>query len=626
MVRRCLCLLLFMGAPVVLASLCWISTAPIVVRAAPQTLPGTWHVLYAAPGDANYSFGPKFGDFNNLSVAGSEPGATFVVTYNGFSAEAQAAFQAAVNIWANTISSPFPIRINATFTSLDSGVLGSTRASVLCLTNSGAPNTYYVMALAHKIDGNSSCGTGLVSHEMEASFNSNFANWDFGTGGIGVSGRYNFMTVVLHEIAHGLGVTGSFTSQGGVARLNSLPFIYDRFSISGDGRHLLEFPQPSTDLHAQLIADNTYLNGTSSTAANGGQNVKLETHHFTEFYRVTSDNGWRQGSSYSHIDDIHYTATPNGLMTWALGTNEVYTDPGPIVKGMLRDLGWTLAGSGPPEIVSPAPGSELTSTTVTFHGAHASGDILHWLTIGTEPGALNVFSGEMPDHTVTVSGLPARGPIWVRYWTLFAEGWESRDHAYMMNAGTSSAPSIVSPEPGSTITNSTATFTGAHLPSDSFHWLTVGHMPGGEDFWSQGMSEGESMVVSGLPASGTIWVRYWTLSDGEWNFQDHTYTMAVAAVAPAPAPAPPILWPETGTTLESTTVRFYGGHTIYDFQHWLQVGDTQGSGNIADHDLGHPDVFDVSGLPAHGVVWLRYWTKFDDGWDFADHYYYMNVP
>jgi hypothetical protein len=40
---------------------------------------------------------------------GTAAKATFIVTYNGFSPAAQKSFQAAVDIWANLISSPVPI-------------------------------------------------------------------------------------------------------------------------------------------------------------------------------------------------------------------------------------------------------------------------------------------------------------------------------------------------------------------------------------------------------------------------------------------------------------------------------------------------------------------------------------
>jgi hypothetical protein len=47
---------------------------------------------------------------NNL-----DPCSTFIVTYTGFTAEAEAAFQFAVDIWSNNIESSVPIRVDANF-------------------------------------------------------------------------------------------------------------------------------------------------------------------------------------------------------------------------------------------------------------------------------------------------------------------------------------------------------------------------------------------------------------------------------------------------------------------------------------------------------------------------------
>src|SRR5688500_6976777 len=47
--------------------------------------------------------------------------AQFEVSYNGFSPEAQAVFQYAVNIWAAQLSSPMPIRVRASWEPLGTG-------------------------------------------------------------------------------------------------------------------------------------------------------------------------------------------------------------------------------------------------------------------------------------------------------------------------------------------------------------------------------------------------------------------------------------------------------------------------------------------------------------------------
>jgi hypothetical protein len=65
--------------------------------------------------------------------------ATFIVTYNGFTPQAQAAFQAAVDVWASQISSTVPIRITANWIALPPGVLGSAGAVDLVRDFPGAP-------------------------------------------------------------------------------------------------------------------------------------------------------------------------------------------------------------------------------------------------------------------------------------------------------------------------------------------------------------------------------------------------------------------------------------------------------------------------------------------------------
>jgi len=316
-----------------------------VATSQPQTLTPPMDVLYAMPGDLNYSYGPKGDALRSLTAGEHVAGATFQVTYNGFSAEAQAAFQAAVNIWASTITSPAPIRVVANWTPLGSGILGSAGATVGCTVSGGVASTFYAAALADKINGSAFCASlGGQTAEINASFNSSFTNWEFGTSGTGVSGKYNFMTVVLHEVGHGLGFFGRFTSSGGIGNLGSSnPYIYDRFAVAGvSGTSLLNIARPSAELHAQLTSNNTYWNGTNQS------NAKLETQNFTTRYGISSDNGWLQGSSYSHVDYDTYAGTPNGLMAWALNSNTVYTDVGPVTKNIFKDEGWTIGAATTP--------------------------------------------------------------------------------------------------------------------------------------------------------------------------------------------------------------------------------------------------------------------------------------
>src|SRR4051794_4001500 len=151
-----------------------------------RALPGPMDVLVAAPGNRNYAYGPS--RLHRLGMAASvAPSATFVVTYSGFGAfpAAQAAFQAAVDIWAHTIVSSTPIRVNATFASLGTNVLGQAGPSMVCQPSIGAANTYYAAALADALDNSIGCAASQSS-EIIATFNSDFTSWDFGTSGTGV--------------------------------------------------------------------------------------------------------------------------------------------------------------------------------------------------------------------------------------------------------------------------------------------------------------------------------------------------------------------------------------------------------------------------------------------------------
>src|SRR5688572_27633609 len=162
--------------------------------------------------------------------------ASIEVTYNKFPADnlAKNAFQFAVEIWESELVSSVPIRIRADWTPLKTGVLGQAIWGSAHANFGGEQhmNTFYPVALAEKIAGreiNESTEPDIV-----ASFNST-ASWYFGTDGKTPSGKMDMVTIVLHEIAHGLGFTDTYNVEGiqgsvGIASGGStVPFIFDVF-------------------------------------------------------------------------------------------------------------------------------------------------------------------------------------------------------------------------------------------------------------------------------------------------------------------------------------------------------------------------------------------------------------
>ncbi|HEX2446162.1 MAG TPA: hypothetical protein VHJ77_19600 [Vicinamibacterales bacterium] len=254
---------------------------------------------------------------------------TMSVTYSGFTPQAQAAFQHAVNLWSTQLTSPVTIRIEAQFTNLGGNVLGSAGPWLVRDYPGLMPGTWYAVGLANKLGGVDRLPGNFDIH---ASFNSEF-DWYYGTDGNAPGGTYDFVSVVLHELGHGLGFLGAMNVSGGQGTWGNggYPVIYDRFTENGAGQPLLGFASPSTTLAAQLTSNNLFFDGPRARAANGGAAPRL--------YAPSS---WQQGSSYSHLNEATYgVGNPNSLMTPALSSGEAIHDPGPITRGIFEDTGWT---------------------------------------------------------------------------------------------------------------------------------------------------------------------------------------------------------------------------------------------------------------------------------------------
>lgn len=342
-----------------LVSLALIQPRALVARAGGITRPGELIELRAGPPGPPSRIGPPT-SLAHPQQGASPASATFLVTYNGFSAPAQAAFQAAVNIWATQISSPVPIRVNATWTTLGTGVLGSASAHTLLRDFPGAPmpGTWYPSALANKL-AETDLDPGAV--DIDANFNSTFANWYYGADGHPSATQYDLMTVVLHELGHGLGFVGTATyslGKGSWGLGSGFPAIYDRQVVNGSNQALINtslFPNNTTTLGSQLTSNNLFLNGAYTVAAAGGKP------------RLYVPSTWQQGSSYAHLDESTYpVGNPNSLMTPQLGKGEAILNPGPITLGLFADMGWaqqSTATATPTSSPSATPTVTRTPTT-----------------------------------------------------------------------------------------------------------------------------------------------------------------------------------------------------------------------------------------------------------------------
>lgn len=269
-------------------------------------------------------------------------------------------FERAAAIWATHIISDVPIRVRAALCRQGANILGGAGpGNFYSGPDLGDGVSYYASALADALYGQD-LDTSLyhdgINPDITATFNSDLVN-DFYTGLDGHPGpnQIDMVTLVLHELGHGLGFTGSPIVGGTGRGYIGLPlsqqvtggafyggyyyggvdylFSYDRLvtNAADGGRPVATgYANGSAALGMALSSGDLTWSGVHGIAANGGTPPRL--------YAPTS---WSGGSSFSHLDEATYPpGTLNALMTPVINNAEVIHAPGPIVLGMMADLGW----------------------------------------------------------------------------------------------------------------------------------------------------------------------------------------------------------------------------------------------------------------------------------------------
>jgi len=287
--------------------------------------------------------------------------ASFSVTATGTNPTIDSAISYTTDIWSQYLTSSVPIKVNVVYTNM-------TGAGPLAVTFpngekdfAGAPRTgvWYATCLANSI-----AGIELNPGEFDMDIYVNSAvDYYFGTDGNPGVSQYDFVSIFLHEIAHGLGTASLSKIDAGIGsfglldssstaplvasfpfpQLNGLPSIWDSFLINGSGQLIADtliFANLTTALGSEFESDDLFFSGPSATIVNGGSAPKI-------FAPTT----YESGSSLQHFDEASFpNPSGNSLLTPYFFNGEVEHNPGDLLMGALTDIGWSTVNVGVSEI------------------------------------------------------------------------------------------------------------------------------------------------------------------------------------------------------------------------------------------------------------------------------------
>jgi len=237
---------------------------------------------------------------------------------------------------------------------------------------------------------------------------------------------------------------------------------------------------------------------------------------------------------------------------------------------ILQLLGIPHTGSAnDAELTFPNHGSTLSNISQSFTWRLDTGNE-SWLYLGSSAGGNDIYnSGSLGQaNGADVYALPNDGrTIFLRlFYRSPGQSWRFLDHTFQAHTGTS-AINLLSPQPGSTITDTRQLFTWQGDGINEW-WMYIGSSVGGNDIYNSGnLGSVTSANLSALPHDGrTMYVRlYYRQTGAAWRYHDytlgaHTGDHAIRLLSPAP-----------GTTVTDSTQTLTWQAIGID-QWWLYLG------------------------------------------------------
>lgn len=271
--------------------------------------------------------------FNRID---SKAGGNINVKYTDVTSDVRKPVDYAVSILESLLPEDAKFTINITWRNISTnGVLANSTIAGFVggwAINALNPFAFYPVALGEKISGRTYNDDN--QSDIDLVINSSIG-WYLGTDGRTPTNRYDLVTVVLHELFHGIGFFDSMDidedNEIGFYGLSSIPMIYDTFVENLLEKKLTDtllFENYSKPLYDELTGAQLYFDGPLVNRYSSGARVKLY-----------APSRWDPGSSVSHLDELR-TLPEHALMTPYIDLGEAIHDPGKITMSILGDMGW----------------------------------------------------------------------------------------------------------------------------------------------------------------------------------------------------------------------------------------------------------------------------------------------
>lgn len=285
--------------------------------------------------------GEGFNDPTPVSPVGGNPGTTL-------GAQRLYAFQYAADIWGQYLVSNVTIQVDAKmdpmYCDASSAVLGGAGTTYIHRDwGSGNPpplsGTWYPQALASAIAG---IDLNPGTSEISATFNSdidnnnsclNNINWYYGVDGNPPGSDIDFVTVVLHEICHGLGFA-TYQSSSGIW-FSGYPDSYGVLMYR-QGATPPDYPSMTSGQRAAANISDPNLVWDGTNANQMAAQIPLTGGVNNGRVRLFGPNPYQSGSSLSHWSTA---CSPNQLMEpYITGVDHTVV----LDLQLLKDVGWTV--------------------------------------------------------------------------------------------------------------------------------------------------------------------------------------------------------------------------------------------------------------------------------------------